>query len=527
MIIASVQSRRSPKQNMAQVVPETVSWGSPKSSQLDVVRSSLDDDVGEEGDGVVAETDDACLFFEEMERNIHRNLALGLLAADVPEAVPGRARVESIDSVARDSIGGRARFSLDDSFVDDVVKKELPPPVATVLPRAASARLSTVYDRPPLGEQPSHVTERSSRESPTREATSSTGKDVGARNAGDGRATDDDGEGAASTTTHAAAAATKETTQAADPPSFRASANGIQKLGSSRLTLVHTNSTGSLHIDSTLSDPDFKATIECVCRALHAFLTRPTPHFPPTPKNLAPTSVFEDQNAVQKELNGIPPTLKELTRFMRSVYKRGEMHVECLVTAFIYVERLLKAYRGALALQPTNWRPIVFSALILASKICDDESPLNADWCYVCSSFTVQRINELELALLKAFQFKPTVSASQYARSYFHFRSMAARIGIIQGDTVKPLDVTVAKRIAAASRAVATKPHRAASPEVQQTPLAQHRSNSFRGLKTATPTRRPNAAIEQVVDMSPDSRPHSSSAHRHFTFFPSKTNDSA
>ena len=438
--------KHSTEPKVTQILPANLSWGSPKNSKLPDFQT-----VDGDGDEEPPPGDDT-LFFKEMERNIHRNMSLGLLAADVPED-PKRYRIDSLDSNAPRE---RARFTLDDTFVDDVVKKE------TILLNTKAQSERRVLLRDAISETPRKA------------------------------------------------------------PPVVVSLEKIEKqLTSPRtMALVHSNSTGSLHIDSTLSDPDFKATIECVCRALHAFLTRPINKNPPdAPKNRTPVTIFDDQNATESEESGVPPSLKELTKFMRSVYRRGEMHVECLVAAFIFIERLLKSYKGALSLKPTNWRPIVFSTMILASKICDDESPVNADWCYVCSSFTVKRINQLELALLTAYNFKPTVSASQYAKTYFHFRSMAARVGLI--GTLQPLDIAVAKRISETSKLVAhPRPHRAASPDLtahQLTPTKgpfDRRSNSFLGVRTSLLSYRPKAGIEHVVsDMSP-SPTSSSSAGR-------------
>jgi hypothetical protein len=41
----------------------------------------------------------------------------------------------------------------------------------------------------------------------------------------------------------------------------------------------------------------------------------------------------------------------------------------------------------------------------------------------------VQRINELELAMLDALNYEVKVPAGEYAKYYFHLRSMIARLG--------------------------------------------------------------------------------------------------
>ncbi|KAH8069553.1 hypothetical protein JL721_5862 [Aureococcus anophagefferens] len=124
--------------------------------------------------------------------------------------------------------------------------------------------------------------------------------------------------------------------------------------------------------------------------------------------------------------------------------------LECIVTSLIYVERLLKAARGKVKLRASNWRPVLLSCMIMASKVCDDLSMWNADFSHICAAFTLKRINDLEAALLAAYGFNATVPASEYAKYYFHLRSMAARLGLggDAGDDIKPLDVAAAKQVA-------------------------------------------------------------------------------
>jgi hypothetical protein len=48
----------------------------------------------------------------------------------------------------------------------------------------------------------------------------------------------------------------------------------------------------------------------------------------------------------------------------------------------------------------------------------------------VYPSFDLRRVNTLELAMLDALKYVIRVSASEYAKYYFHLRSMMARLGL-------------------------------------------------------------------------------------------------
>jgi hypothetical protein len=87
--------------------------------------------------------------------------------------------------------------------------------------------------------------------------------------------------------------------------------------------------------------------------------------------------------------------------------------------------------------------------MVMSSKVWDDLSMWNADFSQVCSSFTLQRINELELAMLNALRYDVKVKASEYAKYYFLLRSMLMKSGL-GGDHVEslqPLDIEGAKQI--------------------------------------------------------------------------------
>ena len=61
----------------------------------------------------------------------------------------------------------------------------------------------------------------------------------------------------------------------------------------------------------------------------------------------------------------------------------------------------------------------------------------------------MQRVNALELAVLDALDYVIRVPASEYAKYYFHLRSMMARLGYHSTETsqIEPLDINGARRL--------------------------------------------------------------------------------
>jgi Cyclin, N-terminal domain len=155
-----------------------------------------------------------------------------------------------------------------------------------------------------------------------------------------------------------------------------------------------------------------------------------------------------NHTGVEKEI----PSLDTITEFYRNVFTRAQMEADCIIMSLIYVERLIKATEGVLVPRRSNWRSLLFSCMILSSKVWDDMSMWNSDFSQACPPgvcFSLKRINELELAILKALGYKVKVPASEYAKYYFLLRSMLIKSGL-GGDelqTMNPLDVEGAKKL--------------------------------------------------------------------------------
>jgi hypothetical protein len=94
--------------------------------------------------------------------------------------------------------------------------------------------------------------------------------------------------------------------------------------------------------------------------------------------------------------------------------------------------------------------------MVLASKVWDDLSMWNCDFSKIGPSgmaFTLQRTNELEVALLSALEYRVKVGASEYAKYYFLLRGMLCRSGLANDDLTRlnPLDVKGATNVSSAS----------------------------------------------------------------------------
>jgi hypothetical protein len=142
------------------------------------------------------------------------------------------------------------------------------------------------------------------------------------------------------------------------------------------------------------------------------------------------------------------PSLDEIESFFTDIFVKSQLEGECVIMSLIYCERLVKETKGRLSIRYDNWRSILFACLVMSSKVWDDLSMWNVDFSHICSSFDLHRINELERAMLDVMHYRIKVSAGEYAKYYFHLRSMMSRLRIIPSDAAAvPLDLVGARRL--------------------------------------------------------------------------------
>ncbi|MGH0140207.1 UNVERIFIED_CONTAM: hypothetical protein FKN15_070805 [Acipenser sinensis] len=173
--------------------------------------------------------------------------------------------------------------------------------------------------------------------------------------------------------------------------------------------------------DSTVSQPNLKSTIKCVTLAIYYHIKNRD-----SDRSL---DIFDEKlhplsrEEVPEDYCRSDPEHKHIYRFVRTLFSAAQLTAECAIVTLVYLERLLTY--AEIDICPSNWKRIVLGAILLASKVWDDQAVWNVDYCQILKDITVEDMNEMERQFLELLQFNINVPASVYAKYYFDLRSLA------------------------------------------------------------------------------------------------------
>eukprot|EP00826_Nyctotherus_ovalis_P049411 TRINITY_DN5977_c0_g10_i1.p1 TRINITY_DN5977_c0_g10~~TRINITY_DN5977_c0_g10_i1.p1 ORF type:complete len:506 (+),score=118.78 TRINITY_DN5977_c0_g10_i1:654-2171(+) len=136
------------------------------------------------------------------------------------------------------------------------------------------------------------------------------------------------------------------------------------------------------------------------------------------------TKQFIDLGKIPEEYLEVPAE-REIYKFSKKVLVYSRMEKEIPIIALIYIEKLVM--RTGLLMNELNWRRFIFIALVIGSKIWDDESFENIHFHKVFPDVSLLEINDLERIYLKFLDYRLQISGSEYAKYYFILRTIAAK----------------------------------------------------------------------------------------------------
>eukprot|EP00930_Biecheleria_cincta_P000556 TRINITY_DN10122_c0_g1_i3.p1 TRINITY_DN10122_c0_g1~~TRINITY_DN10122_c0_g1_i3.p1 ORF type:complete len:711 (-),score=114.36 TRINITY_DN10122_c0_g1_i3:137-2269(-) len=149
---------------------------------------------------------------------------------------------------------------------------------------------------------------------------------------------------------------------------------------------------------------------------------------------------FDPLNAIA--IRSVPNNY-DIFGFLRDVMVNFRLEPEVSVVTLVYIERFISL--SGITMTPDNWQRLTIAAMMLASKVWNDESFENAEFAQLCPLYTLDEINTFERIFLKCVGYNMSVKGSEYAKTYFLLRTLGAKDSA--DFTMEPIDNVRASRL--------------------------------------------------------------------------------
>eukprot|EP00127_Corallochytrium_limacisporum_P004298 Clim_evm243s157 gene=Clim_evmTU243s157 len=196
------------------------------------------------------------------------------------------------------------------------------------------------------------------------------------------------------------------------------------------------NSCTTIYLSASVAAPGLERTLECVSQALELDGSdnftkrdlRKSGMDAISPRARTLWSVFseEDHPSSFGELDVSEywevPSAGRIFHFLNSLFEAAALTAEAAIITLIYVERLMNS--TGIVFTGLYWRRITLGAVLLASKVWDDQAVWNVDFCSILPDMAVEDMNQLERRYLEAIGFNVSVAAGIYARYFFELQDI-------------------------------------------------------------------------------------------------------
>jgi len=200
------------------------------------------------------------------------------------------------------------------------------------------------------------------------------------------------------------------------------------------------NSTSTLYIRGTVSNPDIVELLKCISLSIQKQVLPERLQDESDKMRIFDERMFPIQESLDIDIAVVPQEF-DIFLFIGKAFDTENLAAESAILMRAYIDRLIE--KSGLILYPWNWRRVVLSTLILASKVWEEEEVWNSDFKSILPCVTARDLNILEKHILTLLQYNVTLKSSEYAKYYFEVRSLTNNLP----DT--PLDNTTAELIEA------------------------------------------------------------------------------
>jgi hypothetical protein len=195
------------------------------------------------------------------------------------------------------------------------------------------------------------------------------------------------------------------------------------KTQSDEFLIAKSNSTSTLFVSSTIDSPNVNNIVYCLGKALF-FHIKESQSKPP-PSSIINRVFSEEVSPLSASVDCVnAPDLNTINEFIGLIFQGEQLSAECAVMSLAYIDRLISLTEN-FYLHACNWRRIVLGAIVLASKVFEEQAVWNVDFLSVFPDLSISDLNTLERQFINAIQFMVTLKSSVYTKYYFELRSLS------------------------------------------------------------------------------------------------------
>ena len=104
-----------------------------------------------------------------------------------------------------------------------------------------------------------------------------------------------------------------------------------------------------------------------------------------------------------------------------------QLATECIIVSLIYLERMILLSK--VEVRFSNWRALVFTSILLASKFWEDICFWNVDYVDALKLYPLRSVNRMESKFISLCHYKMYVSHEMYQKYYDAIKERFLRQG--------------------------------------------------------------------------------------------------
>ena len=111
-----------------------------------------------------------------------------------------------------------------------------------------------------------------------------------------------------------------------------------------------------------------------------------------------------------------PCTEEQILLYYRKIFNTMQLATECIIVSLIYLERMILLSK--VEVRFSNWRALVFTSILLASKFWEDICFWNVDYVDALKLYPLRSVNRMESKFISLCHYKMYVSREMYQKYY-------------------------------------------------------------------------------------------------------------